>query len=140
MLIELSVKYVLREPLESRYFMILRAPNDEQGRYIRICVGQSEGEAVKGWLNSVVPPRPMTYDLICSLFDVFDNTHITKIIIDGCEKDVFYAKMVVSVNGEEKIIDCRPSDAVAIAVRMKIPIFAECCVMDKHGICCDSCS
>lgn len=136
MLIRLSVKHVLREPLSSRYFMILNAPEDEKQRYIKICVGEKEGEAVECWLRSIIPPRPMTYDLICSIFGLFKNAEVTKIVIDGCDKDVFYAKMSVTVEGEEKIIDCRPSDAVAVAVRMKVPIFAECCILDKHGFCC----
>lgn len=136
MLVELSVKHVVREPLASRYLMILQAPEDKQKRYIKICVGQPEGEAVECFLSEVTPPRPMTYDLICSIFSLFHDAKINKIIIDACEQDVFYAKMMISVCGEEKEIDCRPSDAVAIAVRLNVPIFVECCIIEKHGFIC----
>ena len=77
----------------------------------------------------------MTYDMISSIINLSDGIDISRIIIDSCDEcGVFYAKLVLSVNGNEKIIDCRPSDAVAVGIRLNVPIFADTCVMDKHGI------
>ena len=101
---------------------------------MQIYVGEREGETVASWKESIKPPRPMTYDLISSILNLSDNVVLTKILIDGCSQDVFYAKMFFNVNGEEKVIDCRPSDAIAVGLRMNVPIYAESCVLEKHGL------
>lgn len=131
MLIRLFFKRIIKEPVQSRYLMLLQ---DNQGRYLQIYVGEREGETVASWKESIKPPRPMTYDLISSILNLSDNVVLTKILIDGCSQDVFYAKMFFNVNGEEKIIDCRPSDAIAVGLRMNVPIYAESCVLEKHGL------
>lgn len=134
MLIKLYVKHVLRDPISSRHMMILQS-GDEGNHYLKISVGDREAEAVEHWLKSIIPPRPMTYDMISSIINLSDGVDISRIIIDSCDEcGVFYAKLVLSVNGNEKIIDCRPSDAVAVGIRLNVPIFADTCVMDKHGI------
>lgn len=131
MLIRLFFKRIIKEPVQSRYLMLLQ---DNQERYLQIYVGEREGETVASWKESIKPPRPMTYDLISSILNLSDNIVLTKILIDGCSQDVFYAKMFFNVNGEEKVIDCRPSDAIAVGLRMNVPIYAESCVLEKHGL------
>lgn len=131
MLIRLFFKRIIKEPVQSRYLMLLQ---DNQERYLQIYVGEREGETVASWKESIRPPRPMTYDLISSILNLSDNVVLTKILIDGCSQDVFYAKMFFNVNGEEKVIDCRPSDAIAVGLRMNVPIYAESCVLEKHGL------
>ncbi|MDT3694267.1 MAG: bifunctional nuclease family protein [Mucispirillum sp.] len=131
MLIRLFFKRIIKEPVQSRYLMLLQ---DNQERYLQIYVGEREGETVASWKESIKPPRPMTYDLISSILNLSDNVVLTKILIDGCSQDVFYAKMFFNVNGEEKVIDCRPSDAIAVGLRMNVPIYAESCVLEKHGL------
>lgn len=136
MLIKLSVKHVVREPVSSRYMMILQS-GDKDKHYLKINVGDREGEAVDHWLKSITPPRPMTYDMISSIINLSDGVNVSRVIIDRCDEcGVFYAKLVLSVNGREKEIDCRPSDAVAVGVRLNAPIFADVCIMDKYGIRC----
>ena len=68
------------------------------------------------------------------IFLLFNSIVLTKILIDGCSQDIFYAKMFFNVNGEEKVIDCRPSDAIAVGLRMNVPIYAEACVLEKYGL------
>ena len=131
MLIRLFFKRIIKEPVQSRYLMLLQ---DNQERYLQIYVGEREGETVASWKESIKPPRPMTYDLISSILNLSDNVVLTKILIDGCSQDVFYAKMFFNVNGEEKVIYCRPSDAIAVGLRMNVPIYAESCVLEKHGL------
>lgn len=131
MLIRLFFKRIIKEPVQSRYLMLLQ---DNQERYLQIYIGEREGETVASWKESIKPPRPMTYDLISSILNLSDNVVLTKILIDGCSQDVFYAKMFFNVNGEEKVIDCRPSDAIAVGLRMNVPIYAESCVLEKHGL------
>ncbi len=131
MLIRLFFKRIIKEPVQSRYLMLLQ---DNQERYLQIYVGEREGETVASWKESIKPPRPMTYDLISSILNLSDNVVLTKILIDGCSQDIFYAKMFFNVNGEEKVIDCRPSDAIAVGLRMNVPIYAESCVLEKYGL------
>ena len=131
MLIRLFFKRIIKEPVQSRYLMLLQ---DNQERYLQIYVGERGGETVASWKESIKPPRPMTYDLISSILNLSDNVVLTKILIDGCSQDVFYAKMFFNVNDEEKVIDCRPSDAIAVGLRMNVPIYAESCVLEKHGL------
>lgn len=130
MLIRLFFKRIIKEPIQSRYLMLLQ---DNQERYLQIYVGEREGETVASWNEYIKPPRPMTYDLISSILNLSDSVVLKKILIDGCSNDIFYAKMFFNVNGEEKVIDCRPSDAIAVGLRMNVPIYAESCILEKHG-------
>ncbi len=131
MLIRLFFKRIIKEPVQSRYLMLLQ---DNSERYLQIYIGEREGETVASCKEAIRPPRPMTYDLIGSILNLSDNIVLTKILIDGCSQDIFYAKMFFNVNGEEKVIDCRPSDAIAIGLRMNVPIYAESCVLEKYGL------
>lgn len=133
MLVRLFFKRIIKEPVASRYLMLLQ-DNMEKERYLQIYIGDKEGETVASWERNIVPPRPMTYDLIAEILNLSDNVVLEKILIDGCNQDVFYAKMYFNVNGLEKVIDCRPSDAIAIGLKMNVPIYAESCVLEKHGI------
>ena len=133
MLVRLFFKRIIKEPVASRYLMLLQ-DNVERERYLQIYIGDREGETVASWEKNIVPPRPMTYDLISEILNLSDNVILEKILIDGCNQDVFYAKMYFNVNGVEKVIDCRPSDAIAIGLKMNVPIYAESCVLEKHGI------
>ena len=133
MLVRLFFKRIIKEPVASRYLMLLQ-DNMEKERYLQIYIGDKEGETVASWERNIVPPRPMTYDLITEILNLSDNVVLEKILIDGCNQDVFYAKMYFNVNGLEKVIDCRPSDAIAIGLKMNVPIYAESCVIEKHGI------
>ena len=78
-------------------------------------------------------PRPLTHDLIGTIIDTLGGT-IDHILVSGLENDTFFAQITIQANGEKKEIDCRPSDAVALAVRAKVPIYANEEVMDKAGI------
>lgn len=133
MLVQLFFKKIIRIPVEDRYLMLLQ-DNVQKDRYLRIYIGEKEGQNVEHWIQSIIPPRPMTYDLISEILNLSDTVNLTKIIIDGCCNEIFYAKMYFNVCGEEKVIDCRPSDAIAIGLRMSIPIYAELCVLERHGI------
>ena len=133
MLIRLFFKRIIKEPIASRYLMLLQ-DNMEKERCLQIYIGDREGEMVASWERNIVPPRPMTYDLITEILNLSDNIVLEKILIDGCNQDIFYAKMFFNVNGEEKIIDCRPSDAIAIGLKMNVPIYAESCILEKHGV------
>ena len=78
-------------------------------------------------------PRPLTHDLLISIIDALGAT-INSIVVSDLKNDTFYAKVILSVDGEQMEVDSRPSDALALAVRAEVPIFAEDSVLDKAGI------
>jgi bifunctional DNase/RNase len=102
-------------------------------RYLPIWIGPAEADAIAVKLQGVTVPRPLTHDLLSSVIDSL-GAGIDSIIVSDLKSDTFYAKIVLSVNGEQMEIDSRPSDALALAVRTDAPIFAEEAVLDKAGI------
>ena len=102
-------------------------------RRLPIIIGAFEAQAIALELEKIQPPRPMTHDLIRDLFDSV-SADVTDILIDELREGTFFAKIRYSVNGSEAQLDCRPSDAVALAVRVGAPIFVAPSVLDEAGI------
>jgi len=102
-------------------------------RYLPIWIGPAEADAIAVKLQGVNVPRPLTHDLLCSLIDTLGAT-IDSIIISDLKNDTFYARIILKVNGQNLEVDSRPSDALALAVRAEVPIYAEEMVMDKASI------
>ena len=102
-------------------------------RYLPIWIGPAEADAIAVKLQDVNVPRPLTHDLLRSVIDVLGAT-IDSIIVSELKNDTFYAKIVLTVDGGQMEVDSRPSDALALAVRANVPIFAEEVVLDKAGI------
>lgn len=102
-------------------------------RYLPIWIGASEADAIAVKLQSVNVPRPMTHDLMNTIVDTL-GASINSIIVSELKNDTFYAKIVLNIDGEQMEVDSRPSDAIALAVRVEAPIYAEEGVLDKAGI------
>ena len=102
-------------------------------RYLPIWIGPSEADAIAVKLQSVSVPRPMTHDLMNTIVDAL-GASINSIIVSELKNDTFYAKIILNIDGEQMEVDSRPSDAIALAVRVKAPIYAEEGVLDKAGI------
>jgi hypothetical protein len=102
-------------------------------RYLPIWIGPAEADAIAVKLQGVTVPRPLTHDLLSSVIDSL-GAAIDSIIVSDLKSDTFYAKIILSINGQQMEIDSRPSDALALAVRTDVPIFAEEAVLDKAGI------
>jgi bifunctional DNase/RNase len=129
---EAGVKCVIREPITSRYLMMLETIC---GQYlIPITIGTFEAEAVYQELNKIPSPRPMTHQFISGILDVIENVDIENIVIDNVEKGVFTAKLNIKAAGVARTVDCRPSDAVALALHKEIPLYIEETVVSKS--CC----
>ncbi|HRK74097.1 MAG TPA: DUF151 domain-containing protein, partial [Rhodothermales bacterium] len=90
-------------------------------------------QAIALELEKIDPPRPMTHDL---LRDVFRSVraNVSEIVIDELREGTFYAKIRYEFEGEEQELDARPSDAVALAVRVDVPIYVEVKVLEEAGI------
>lgn len=87
-----------------------------------IWIGVFEAEAISRGIEEVVTLRPMTHDLMKQILDTFQVT-LTRVVIHDLKDNTFYAHLYLNVEGEELIVDSRPSDAIALAVRVKAPIF-----------------
>lgn len=101
--------------------ILLRSKSDKRG--LSMVIGQFEAVGIALPLEGVTPPRPYTHDLILELFRRFDVT-LTRAVITELKENTYYANLVLQVNGREVLVDSRPSDAVALALRADAPILA----------------
>jgi bifunctional DNase/RNase len=130
-MIEMSVESIRVSLMNYQRVVILKEKMAE--RYLPIWIGAAEADAIAVKLQGVNVPRPLTHDLLCSIIDDLGAT-INSIIVSDLKNDTFYAKINLSVDGKQLEVDSRPSDALALAVRAGVPIYAEEAVMDKAGI------
>lgn len=105
-------------------------------RRLPIIIGAFEAQAIALELEKIQPPRPMTHDLLRDTFDAVD-IDVFEVVIDELREGTFFAKVRYRYNGEEQQLDSRPSDAVALAVRVDAPIFVAPEVLDEAGIAAD---
>jgi len=102
-------------------------------RYLPIWVGPAEADAIAVKLQNVELSRPLTHDLLRSVLSAW-GASVDRVVVSGLEADTFHAKLVLSVNGSKLDIDSRPSDALALAVRVESPIYAAESVLEAAGI------
>lgn len=130
-MIEMIIDSIRVSLMNYQRVVILKEKNAE--RYLPIWIGPAEADAIAVKLQEVTVPRPLTHDLLHSVIDNLGAT-VNSVIISDLKSDTFYAKILLTVNGGQMEIDSRPSDAMALAVRAEVPIFAEEVVLDKAGI------
>jgi Uncharacterized conserved protein len=105
----------------------------EGNRRLPIIIGAFEAQAIALELEKIQPPRPMTHDLLRDTFEAVD-VDVEEVVIDELREGTFFAKIRYRHDGEEHQLDSRPSDAVALAVRVDAPIFVAPAVLDEAGI------
>lgn len=105
----------------------------EGNRRLPIIIGAFEAQAIALELEKIQPPRPMTHDLLRDLFDTV-GADVLHVVVDELREGTFYAKVHFMHEDEERQLDCRPSDAVALAVRVDSPIYVNPIVMNEAGI------
>jgi bifunctional DNase/RNase len=98
-----------------------------------IWIGLCEARSIEIGLSGVIPPRPLTYDLVAAMVRTL-NAEVKRVVITDLRDQVFYAQVVMSVNGKVSNIDARPSDAIALATRMKSPIYVNKSVIRKAAL------
>jgi len=111
--------------------VILKDVDDE--RFLPIWIGPFEAEAITLELKQVELARPLTHDLLKAVITQMGAT-VSHVLVDDLHDDTFYARIVLDSNGHRLEIDSRPSDAIALAVRAKAPIFVAESVMEKAAI------
>lgn len=106
-------------------------------RYLPIWIGAYEADAIAVELQDVSVSRPLTHDLLRSIIGELGAT-VQSILVNDLHDDTFYARIVMDVDGRYVEVDSRPSDALALAVRVKAGIFVDNAVMEKAGVLLDN--
>lgn len=130
-MIEMTIDSIRVSLMNYQRVVILKEKDAE--RYLPIWIGPAEADAIAVKLQGVTTPRPLTHDLLHSVIDALGAT-VNSIVVSELKNDTFYARIVLDVDGRQMEIDSRPSDALALAVRVEAPIYAEESVLDKAGI------
>lgn len=113
------------------FVVFLKAENGD--RTLPIFIGAAEAQAIAFVLEKVQPPRPLTHDLMKNLMDNLE-CRIKRIEISDLQDSTFYAKLFIEWNGMETELDSRPSDAIALALRLSAPIYVADKVMEAAGV------
>jgi len=130
-MLELTIDSIRVSPMNYQRVVILKEKDSD--RYLPIWIGPSEADAIAVKLQDLNVPRPLTHDLLGTVIDTLGG-QVKHVLINDLENDTFYAKIIIEVDGNTQEIDSRPSDAIALSVRTKSPIFAEEIVMEKSGV------
>lgn len=130
-LLSVNVQGVVVDPVSKGFAVILK--DDINNKWLPIYIGPFEAQAIALELEGQKLPRPSTHDLIKNIFENL-NTKILKTTIVDLKDNTFYANITIETNGIIKEIDSRPSDAIAIALRAKSPIFISQNIMHQVGM------
>ena len=130
-MIELSIESIRVSLMNYQRVVILREKTSD--RYLCIWIGPAEADAIAVQLQEVAVARPLTHDLLRSVIDTL-GAQVNHILVNDLANDTFYARIVLRQNGREVEIDSRPSDAIALAVRSRVPILVDDSVMEKAGV------
>jgi bifunctional DNase/RNase len=128
MLIEMQIKGLMIDPVTGVPIVILR--NADNQRVLPIWVGPVEANAIALQIENVTPPRPMTHDLLKNLLAEFD-ARVQRVIITALRGNTFYAYLDIERQGTRMLVDARPSDALALALRSRAPVFVDDAVLDQ---------
>ena len=130
-MVEMTVESVRINLATQQRVVILKATKQE--RYLFIWIAYAEAYAIAVELQGTTSPRPLTHDLLKNVIEEL-NANIESIVISDLIDDIYYARIVLDVEGRHVEIDSRPSDAIALAVRAKTPIYVEESVLERAGV------
>ncbi len=122
MLVEMKVEGLLFDPRSNMYILLLKEI-DGAGT-LPIWIGKPEADSIALALGKVATPRPLTHDLVKNIAEGL-KVKITKIVVTEIIDNTYYALIYLNDGKKETLIDSRPSDAVAVALRVQVPIFVE---------------
>jgi uncharacterized protein len=122
MFVEMKVKGLALDPLSNLPIIILRDEDDK--RSLPIWIGIYEANAIALELEKIETPRPMTHDLIKNILETIE-ARVLKVMVTDLKENTFYAVLHLQAGGTEYTVDSRPSDAIALALRVGAPIYVE---------------
>lgn len=130
-MIEVEIDSVRVSLTNQQRIVILKQVNRE--RYLPIWIGLYEAEAITIALQNIQVARPQTHDLLKTLIQTL-NARLAQVEVISLSDDVFYGNLILDINGQRREVDCRPSDALALAARTNVPIMVSSDVMAQAGI------
>ena len=130
-MIEVTIDSIRASLMSQHRVVILKDVDSE--RYLPIWIGPFEAEAITLELQQVELARPLTHDLLKAVITAM-GAKVSHVVVNGLRDDTFYARIVLDNNGQPLEIDSRPSDSIALAVRVKAPIFVAESVMERAAI------
>ena len=128
MLVEMFIKGLMIDPVTNMPIVILR--DDGNQRTLPIWVGPVEANAIALQIENVAPARPMTHDLLTNVLGDL-GARLRRVVISDLKEGTFFAYLELDRDGETVYIDSRPSDALALSLRTKAPVFVSLQVLDQ---------
>ena len=117
----------------ANYKRVVMLKEKAGSRFLPIWIGHFEADAIAIPMQNVPVSRPLTHDLLGRVVEQL-GARLTQIVINDLADETFYARLVLDQNGQHLEVDSRPSDAIALAIRAKVPIFVEEPVLDQAGM------
>jgi bifunctional DNase/RNase len=127
---EAEVVAVLVDPRTQAHTVVLQGKRDR--RQLAMAIGPAEATGIAVSLHGLRPRRPLTHDLVLTVFGRL-NVSVMRVVITDLRDDVYYATLYLGGSGGEQTLDARPSDAIALAMRAGAPVLIEDRVFDKGG-------
>jgi len=129
-MVEVAIDSIRVSLISQHRVVVLR---DESQRYLPIWIGPFEADAITIELQNVEVARPLTHDLLKVTIQGL-GASVSHVVVNGLSDNTFYASIVLDSDGRSMEVDSRPSDAIALAVRAKAPIYVEESVMERAGV------
>lgn len=126
-MVQVELHQIIIREMEKEQVIVLKELSGE--RRLAIMIGSAEAFAIDRRLKGVLPPRPLTHDLLAAAIEALGAT-LQRIEITRLEEQTFYARLIVQQQGKSIELDSRPSDAIALGVATSVPIFVAETVMD----------
>jgi bifunctional DNase/RNase len=117
----------------TNYKRVVMLKEKTNSRFLPIWIGHFEADAIAIPMQNVPVSRPLTHDLLSSVVSALGAT-VTQVVINRLADETFYAKLIIEVEGKQVEVDSRPSDAIAVAIRAKVPIYVDESVLDQAGM------
>ena len=130
-MVEMTIESIRVSLMNYQRVVILREKDSD--RYLPIWIGPAEADAIAVRLQDVQVARPLTHDLLRDAIGQLGAT-VEYVVVTDLSNDTFFARIMLQVDGRSVEIDSRPSDAIALAVRAQVPIFADESVLEKAGV------
>jgi uncharacterized protein len=127
---EAEIVAVMVDPRTQAHTVVLQGKRDR--RQLAMAIGAAEAIGIAVPLHGVTPPRPLTHDLVLTVFGRL-KVSIARVVITDLRDDVYYATLHLNGGSGEITLDSRPSDAIALAMRAKAPVLVDDRVFDKGG-------
>ena len=122
-------RIIISEAIDHQTILLKEVEGD---RIFPIIIGIFEATSIDRRVKKMPSPRPLTHDLLKSMISQL-GAEVVQVVINELRNDVYYARIVLDQNGRRLEVDSRPSDAIALAVRVHVPIYVDESVMEKAG-------